>query len=434
MKVVVLCGGKGTRLGLTDRPKPMVDLNGKPVLHHLVDMAKRNGFSEFVFLNGHLAEVIEDYFGDGARFGVSIVHLREETPLGTAGAVRAARNLLTEPFVVLYGDIFSDIDLADFTQFALKRGGGGAVFVHPNDHPFDSDLVETTDNDRIRRFLPKPHAKGAILPNLVSGAIYVLSPSAIDHVPDSGESDWGREVLPSIVDASVPLYAYLSLEYSKDIGTPERLKKVSGDIISGRVERMSRRSPKPAIFLDRDGVLNLDENNGVHRAEDLILIDGAADAVRAINKAGLPAICITNQPDLAKGLFGPEDLRGVFAALDTRLAEAGAYLDDTFFCPHHPEKGWPGEVPELKTPCDCRKPAPGLILQAAERHGIDLARSWMIGDRFSDMAAAKAAGVRAALVQTGAAGSDRQSYPDVTPDLICRDLAEAVTKILEPAS
>jgi D,D-heptose 1,7-bisphosphate phosphatase len=431
MKVVVLCGGKGTRLGLTDRPKPMVDLNGKPVLLHLVEMAKRNGFSDFVFLNGHLAEVIESFFGDGADLGVHITHVREATPLGTAGAVRAARHLLTEPFAVLYGDIFSDIDLADFARFAKAHGGTGSVFVHPNDHPMDSDLVESEDGNRIRRFLPKPHPPGRLLPNLVSGAIYILAPSAINHVPEMGASDWGSQVLPAIAASGAPLYAYLSLEYSKDIGTPERLKKVAEDMTSGRVERMSRRSLKPAIFLDRDGVLNFDEHGGVHRAEDLLLIPGVGDAVRAINKSGRPAICITNQPDLAKGLFGREDLRQVFAALDTRLAESGAYLDDALFCPHHPERGWPGEVVDLKIRCDCRKPAPGLLLQAAARHGLHLARSWMIGDRYSDIAAAHAAGARGALLRTGAAGSDSASYPEVAPDLICDSLGEAVAAILE---
>jgi histidinol-phosphate phosphatase family protein len=431
MKVVVLCGGKGTRLGLTDRPKPMVDLMGKPVLEHLVELARRHGFEEFVFLNGHLAEVIEAHFGDGSTFGVRITHVREETPLGTAGAVRAARSLLTEPFLVLYGDIYSDIDLADFAAFARTRGGAGAVFVHPNDHPFDSDLVETEDGDRIRRFLPKPHAEGAVLPNLVSGAIYVLTPQAIDHIPAEGASDFGREVLPAMVEAGADLYAYLSLEYSKDIGTPERLKKVAGDIQSGRVERMSRRTQKPAIFLDRDGVLNFDEAGGVHRPEEMHLMPDAGEAVRAINKAGLPAICITNQPDIAKGLFTPEDLRQVFAALDTRLSEHGAYLDDAFYCPHHPDKGFAGEIAELKVRCDCRKPAPGLILQAAARHNLDLSRSWMIGDRYCDVAAAQAAGARGAMVLTGEAGSDRAKFPNITPDLIAPTLGEAVARILE---
>lgn len=430
MKVVVLCGGKGTRLGLTDRPKPMVDLNGKPVLQHLVEMAKRNGFDDFVFLNGHLAEVIESYFGDGAALGVRITHVTESTPLGTAGAVREARHLLTEPFAVLYGDIFSDIDLADFAHFAKAHGGMGSVFVHPNDHPMDSDLVETTEGNRIRRFLPKPHAAGQMLPNLVSGAIYILDPSAIDHVPAIGASDWGSQVLPAIAASGAPLYAYLSLEYSKDIGTPERLQKAAEDMSSGRVERMSRRSPKPAIFLDRDGVLNVDDRGGVHRPEDLVLLPGVGEAVRVINRSGRPAICITNQPDLAKGKLGREDLRQVFAALDTHLAESGAYLDDTLFCPHHPESGWPGEVSELKVQCGCRKPAPGLILQAAKRHGLALSQSWMVGDRYSDIAAAQAAGARGALLRTGAAGSDRATYPGVVPDLICDSLSEAVTAIL----
>ena len=266
MKVVILAGGKGTRLGLTDRPKPMVDLAGRPVLQHLVELAVSAGFQDFLFLNGHLAEVIEDHFGDGSRFGARISHVREPSPVGTAGAVRDVRRLLTEPFLVLYGDIYSDIDLRHFAHFAESKGGIGAVFVHPNDHPHDSDLVEVDDSGRITRFHPKPHAEGTVLPNLVSGAIYVLTPEAIDAIPPEGSWDWGRDILPIMAQAGGrPLYAYRSIEYSKDIGTPDRLKKVEMDLASGRVARLSRRSPKPAIFFDRDGVLNYDEG-GVHSA------------------------------------------------------------------------------------------------------------------------------------------------------------------------
>jgi len=431
MKVVILCGGMGTRLGLTDRPKPMVDLNGKPVLQHLVELCVRHGFCDFVFLNGHLAEVIEQFFGDGSSFGARITHVREEAPLGTAGAVLAVRGLLKQSFIVLYGDIYSDIDLSHFADFARTKGGLGSVFVHPNDHPQDSDLVELTDGDRIQRFLPKPHQGGAVLPNLVSGAIYILEPEAIDFVPAGVASDWGREVLPAIVDSGYPLFAYLSLEYSKDIGTPGRLKKVENDIQSGRVARMSRRTKKPAIFIDRDGVLNLDPQGGVHRPEDLHLIRGAAEAIAMINKAGRPAICVTNQPDVAKGLLTEANLRRVFAALDTRLAEFGAYLDDVFYCPHHPELGWPGEIEALKIDCDCRKPKPGMLLAAAKKHHLALEDSWMIGDRYCDLAAAQAAGSRGVLVLTGEAGADQLKYTDTTPDFIAASIVEAVVFVLD---
>lgn len=429
MKVVILNGGKGTRLGLTDKPKPMVSVAGRPLLERLVQTAKSCGFVDFVFLNGHLAEVIEAHFGDGTRFGVRIEHVREIAPLGTAGAVREARALLSEPFVVLYGDILIDVDLAHFAAAHAESGAVGTLFVHPNDHPHDSDLVEVDGDGRITQFLSKPHKAGAVLPNLVSAAIYVLDPEAIDHVPNTGASDWGHDVFPAIVAAGRRLVAYRSIEYAKDIGTPERLAKGEADLASGRVEGLSRRHIKPAIFLDRDGVLNV-EVNGVHRPEELVLIEGAGKALRLINRAGVPAICVTNQPDVAKGLMSIESLGKVFEALDTALAEDAAYLDDLYYCPHHPEAGWPGEIPELKIACVCRKPAPGMFIAAAQEHRLDLGNSWMVGDRYADVAAAQAAGAKAVLVRTGHNGSDRDRN-DCVPDHVADDLGEAVSFILK---
>lgn len=429
MKVVILAGGRGTRLGLGDAPKAMVPVGGRPLLERLVETARDGGFDDLVFLTGYRAEAIEAHFGDGTRFGVRIAHVREAEPLGTAGAVRAARHSLTEPFLVLYGDTLLDVDLARLAAFHRQAGGIGTLFVHPNDHPHDSDLLEAAPDHRIRRFLPKPHPAGAVLPNLVSAALYVLDPAAIDFVPADGPSDWGRDVFPAIVAAGRPLRAYRSVEYVKDIGTPERLAKGEADLASGRVARLSHRGLKPALFLDRDGVLNV-ERGGVHRPEDLVLMPDAGAAVRAVNQAGVPAICVTNQPDLAKGLMDEAALAGVMAALDTRLAEDGAYLDDALICPHHPERGWPGEVAALKIACGCRKPAPGLLLAAAAAHHLDLGRSWLIGDRHADIAAAHAAGAKAVLLRTGHAGSDGGNRRN-PPDHVADTLGQAVAYVLE---
>ena len=429
MKIAILAGGRGTRLGLSDRPKPMVPIGGKPLLERLVEDARARGFGEFVFLTGHLSEVIEQHFGDGSRFGVSIAHVREKEPLGTAGAVRDARAHFDEPFILLYGDTLIDVDFAHMAGFHRDQGGAATLFVHPNDHPFDSDLVVVDGKHQVKALLPSPHSSGDHLRNLVSAALYVLDPSAIDHVPATGAFDWGKDIFPAMLTSGARINAYRSLEYVKDIGTPERLARGEQDLASGKVSRLSRRQAKPAIFLDRDGILN-EERNGVHSPEALTLMPDAAEALRAINKAGIPAICVTNQPDVAKGMVTPQALETIFAALDGALGEKGAYLDDLYHCPHHPESGWPGEVAELKISCDCRKPEPGMLLRAAEEHRLDLSRSWMIGDRHVDMAAAHRAGARGILVQTGHAGSDAAGA-DGTPDHIAPTLKAAVDYILE---
>lgn len=422
----MLAGGRGTRLGLTDLPKPMVPVAGKPLLQRQVEMAKRQGFREFLFLTNHLADRIESHFGDGSQLDVRIDYVSEPTARGTAGAVKDAGSYLDESFVLLYGDILLDVDLADLVDHHHREKAIATLLVHPNNHPADSDLVLADDDGIVRGIRSKPHPEGALLPNLVNAAVHVLDRRALDYVPETGAPDWGRDVFARMVAAGERMVAHRSSEYAKDVGTPSRLQQAEIDVRSGRLERLSRRKPRPAVFLDRDGVLN-EEVNGVHKPGDLKLLAGSARAVRRINEAGFPAICVTNQPDVAKGFLSLDDLTQVSAALDTRLAEEGAYLDDLFFCPHHPEVGWPGEVADLKIECDCRKPRPGLILHASKVHNLDLSRSWIVGDREVDVVAGHEAGTRAVLVTNGSLSAEPRSSADHVAD----DLDAAVTHILE---
>ena len=235
MKAAVLVGGRGTRLGLVDKPKPMVDFLGKPLLHRIVDNLVLQDVREIIFLSGHLAHVIEDYFGDGSEFGAQITHVVEDMPLGTAGAFRAKRELFAEPFLVLYGDVLFDVDLDRFCEYSQKKGGLGTLFVHPNDHPYDSDLVEVNADLRIVKVHPKPHNL-ARASNLVNAAIYYLDPKIIDFVKEGACVDWGREVFPQVVNAGGEIFAYRSTEYVKDVGTHDRLAKAQNSYQSGEMQ------------------------------------------------------------------------------------------------------------------------------------------------------------------------------------------------------
>ncbi len=198
------------------------------------------------------------------------------------------------------------------------------------------------------------------------------------------------------------------------------------DLRSGRVDLDSLANPQPAIFLDRDGTLNV-EVERVRTPDDLELIPGAVEAIRTINRSGLRAILITNQAVLARGDCDEPGLRQIHAKLETLLGRGGAWLDAIYYCPHHPHRGYAGEVPELKIDCECRKPKPGMILQAKQDFNLDLARSWMIGDSALDVRTARATGMRSVLVRTGKAGSDLS--PDESPDYTFDSLREAVAFI-----
>lgn len=421
MQLVILAGGKGTRLGLTDIPKPMCPIDGIPLLERQIKLAKSYGIDEIFLLEGHLAHVISDYFGDGQRFGVKIHHVVEEQPLGTAGALTLIKKQLKDRFLVFYGDVVMDFDIKSMQEFDAQAPSLGTLLVHPNNHPYDSDLLEVKDG-KITAFYPKPHADGEIYHNLVNAAVYILSPEIFEYIEPLKPQDFGKDIFPKILQNGKVLRGYKSAEYIKDMGTKDRLPKICNDVASGNVQKLNKKNSRPAIFLDRDGVLikDMDKNPIVENFE---LLNNVPEAIKKINQSGYLAIVVTNQPMIAKGFVTFEQVDDVHKLLETELGKDGAYLDDIYFCPHHPEKGFAGEIPELKVDCNCRKPKPGMLLKAAQDYHIDLSQSWMIGDRESDIKAGKAAGCKTVLIGT-LPSFEKANYN-------FKNLSEAIDFILE---
>lgn len=394
MQLVIIAGGKGTRLGLKDIPKPMCPINGKPLLEMQIDLAKRYGINEIFILSGHLSQVIIDYFGDGSKFGVNIHHIVESKPLGTAGSLKLLEWTLKERFLVFYGDVVMDFDIKSFIEFDKQNEKSiGSLIVHPGNHPYDSDLVEVNDKKEIIGFLPKPHPKDLLYRNLNNAAVYILSPKIFNEIPNDVNTDFGKDIFPKIVQDGKLLRAYDTPEYIKDMGTPDRLQHISEDVRSGLVASLNRKNPRRAIFLDRDGTINV--NMDTHpTVECFTLLPGVPDAIRLINESLYLAVVVTNQPMIAKGFLTFDQLKLIDKKMETLLGEKRAYLDKIYFCPHHPERGFSGEITELKIQCNCRKPKPGMLLQAAQEMNIDLANSWMIGDSATDVEAGIAAGCK----------------------------------------
>lgn len=400
MKVVIMAGGKGTRIAgeYADIPKPMIPVAGKPVLEHQLTVFRDQGFPDIVLSVGYFGHVIQNHFGDGSALGVHITYVEEQTPLGTAGALFHLKDILTEDFMLVNGDLIFDVDIARFAAFHRDNEGLATIFTHPNDHPFDSGIIFTDAAHRVTRWLHREDERGWYH-NRVNAGLHMLSPKLLEFPMFSSERkvDLDRDLLRPLIESG-QLTAYNSPEYVKDMGTPERCREVEADILSGRVAGKNLSKKQKAVFLDRDGTINK-YVGFLTDISDLRLLEGSAEAIRRINRSGYLAIVVTNQPVIARGDVTFEELDEIHAKMETLLGEQGAYIDAIYCCPHHPDKGFAGEVPELKIECECRKPKPGLLLQTAKDFNIDLESSWMIGDSERDVLAGKQAGCRTILLQ-----------------------------------
>ena len=399
MKVVIIAGGQGTRIASVNSeiPKAMIPVCGKPIIEHEVELCKRYGFTDFLFIIGHMGDQISSYFGGGSKWGVNIDYYQETQPLGTAGALGFLKDKLTEDFYVFYGDTIVDFDMDAMLKYHQEKNADATLFLHPNDHPYDSDIVQLDAEGKVLKFDNKPHPDGFVSKNIVNAALFIFSPKILDKIEVGVKSHIEKHVLPRCLEAGMNLYGYVSPEYIKDMGTPDRYEVVCHDFESGKVARLNKKNPRPAIFLDRDGTIN-EEVNLLNMPEQLKLIEGAAEAIRLINKSDYLAIIVTNQPVIARNLCSIEELEYIHASLETILGKERAYVNAIYYCPHHPDKGYPEERPEYKIECECRKPKPGMLLQAAKDWNIDLSKSYMIGDSDRDLRVGQNAGCKDSIV------------------------------------
>ena len=429
VKAVILAGGKGTRLGglATRVPKPLVRVHDRPVLEHQIESLRRSGITDIVLAVGHLGDRIAGHFGDGSAFGVHITYLREEQAMGTAGALAGYRDQLAPYAVVLYGDLVVDMDFAQLIGFHAAGPSLCTLVVHPNNHPYDSDLLVLDDKQRVTEMISKKAPRTGSHPNRVNAGIYVLDQRALAGLTPGAPADLERDVVAPLIGSGA-VTGYRSSEYIRDMGTPDRLRECGEDLARGVVAGRHRRRPQRAIFLDRDGTLNTYVGL-LTRPEELEIPAAVPAAIRAVNRAGLLAIVVSNQPVVARNLCTEADVERIHDHLETLLGQERAYVDATFYCPHHPDRGYPEENPAYKIVCSCRKPGTAMVDQAVTQFNIDIGRSYFVGDTTVDIQTGRRAGLRTVLLKTGLAGRDGK-YPGVTADLEAEDLAQAVDLIL----
>lgn len=431
MKAVIQAGGKGTRISeITGDviPKPMLEISGYPILYHQMMNLKKNGITDITVIIGHLGNVIKDYFGDGKQFGLNISYVEEDPqkPLGTAGSLYFLKDKLKENFVFLLADVFIDIDFEKMEQYHIANNADVTLLTHPNGHPFDSDLV-VEEGGVVKAFDYKSNDRTTYnYKNLVNAGVMIFSPSIFNYLTELRKYNYEKDIIVPLINEG-KVVSYKSSEYAKDMGTPERYRRVQEDYNSGICDAKNLANKQKAIFLDRDGTIN--EYVGfLRKEEDFRLIPGVSEAIKKINNSGYLAIVVTNQPVIARGEVTEEGLEEIHKKMETLLGLDGAYIDDIYYCPHHPDKGFEGEIPELKIECDCRKPKTGMLEKAAREHNIDLSSSIMIGDSTLDIKMAENAGMQSVLLKTGQKGEDGKY--EVSPTLIAENLNDAINKII----
>ena len=249
MKAVILVGGQATRLlPLTcNIPKAMVPVLNIPFIEYVTRHLSQHQIKDIVLAQGNLAQPIEDYLGDGSQLGVKFYYVREDTPLGTAGAVKNAERYLNESFLMLNGDIFTDLDITAMIDFHQEKRAEVTIALTPVDDPTSYGLIETDAKGRITRFLEKPD-RSQITTNTINAGTYVLEPEILAQIPPQTKVSIEGEVFPLLLKQDRPVYAYPSSAYWIDMGTPEKYFRIHRDLFSGESRQYVPASPAEVVI------------------------------------------------------------------------------------------------------------------------------------------------------------------------------------------
>ena len=376
-QAAILVGGLGTRLGSLTQgtPKPMLPISGCPFLEFLLDELSRHGISEILLLAGYRAEnIFSKYHGKKWR-GAQVQVIVEESPLGTGGALRSAKNRLHEQFLLLNGDSLFDINLCDFLCEAAISSALAHIALSTNSVGDRYGRVKLHKDGIVAEF----YSSGGDGVGPINAGIYCLRRELLEQIPEKKVSFEESVLHPLAKAGGVTASQYDG--YFLDIGVPEDFNKAQREIPD--------QTTRPAVFLDRDGVINLDTGY-VYQSDECSWIPGAKDAIKMLNDRGYFVFVVTNQAGVGRGYYSIEDVVKLHDWMGGELRAMGAHVDEFAFCPHHPDAG----IGDFKADCRRRKPNPGMIEDLKQAWSIDWTGSFLIGDKDSDIQAAKNAGLK----------------------------------------
>ncbi len=383
-QAVILAGGRGTRLRpISDiRPKPMVEIHGKPFIEYMIEMMRDQGFRRILFLLGYLPEVVQEYFGDGRRWGISIEYAVTAFEDNTGRRVKLAEPYLDPCFLLTYCDNYWPLEIAKMWPRFAAANVPAMITVYSNKDGYTRNSVRVDENGYVAVY-----DKTCASPGLQGVEIsYALMRKAVlDLIP--GENVLLEESLYPLLAQRGQLLAHVTHHRYYSAGALHRLPITEAFF-----------ARRPAIFLDRDGVLNKKPPRGeyVRKWDEFEWLPGVQGALRLLKEANYRVIVVTNQAGVGRGMMTEEDLFSIHRRMTAEVTASGGRIDAIYYCPHH----WADN-------CECRKPRPGMLFEAQHTFNLDLTRTVFVGDDETDAQAADAAGCMSVPV------SSQQSLLDI---------------------
>lgn len=368
-QAVILAGGLGTRMRpLTDTaPKPMIPFHGRPFLEYLVEQLRGQGITRIVMLLGYLPDTITSYFGDGSRWGVSITYSVTPPEVQTGTRIRAAFDMLDPIFLLLYCDNYWPMLLDRSWRRFVETDAMALATIYRNTDGYSRDNVRLEGNRIVTydRSRTSPGLRG------VEIGYAILKREAVRELLSDADIPIEEAIYPTLA-ARGQLAAFATDHRYYSVGSLERLPATTAFL-----------ARTPTILLDRDGVLNFRPPRAeyIRRPDEFEWLPGALDAVRLLTEGGYRLLVISNQAGVARGAMTEADLMAVHDRMVTDARAAGGTIEGAYYCRHDWDAG-----------CDCRKPLPGLLIQAQRDHYLDLTKTPFIGDDDRDGEAADLAG------------------------------------------
>ena len=380
-QAAILVGGRGTRLGhlSAGTPKPLIPVNGTPFLDRVLRQLVRHGFSDIILLAGHLGDQVAKHYDAMSFPGASVRTVIERAPRGTGGALAEIADDLDTEFLLMNGDSIFDCDLLGLIHPPLKPGQVMRMALRTVADVSRYGAVRT-DGEAVTAFGEK-NQQG---PGTINAGLYLCSRDILNGITHGNSCSLELEIIQKLVRQR-SVCGRVFTGYFLDIGLPETLAMAH--------DQLDTALRRPAVFFDRDGVLN-EDTGYVGTKEAFIWRSGAREAIYEAYRRGYLPIVVTNQAGVARGYYSEDDVRRLHAWMNDALRQMGACIAAFYYCPHHID----GVVERYARPCPSRKPNPGMLRQAFADWSIDPAGSVLLGDKDSDIEAARRAGIRGVLV------------------------------------